>query len=377
MILGFLGVALALLLLPYVPDRMAKKDMAFLDVVSIHQTDEELMERGIYGLGGFLSVSKELRVLCRLWCVFELAAYRSANPNGVISFSPLFVEQAVFILAITGYISTGVFWVSLGNKEQIGGGILWVYVLAFGPLYVAMHFLRKNIMAKHQLLWQLESFDVDQAQCRTAFDKEFIYRAIAAWYGSPQRFNEYVRGPLRQELLGKSATGFPWYYGLFVTSASMSISIDVMLGHYLGGAPPERVGAHFFSDTLGMNCFWTLFTLKIILLMCDRLAMACCKSVLLDYLQSLLVCAVHTGIYFLGLVLGKRAYEGGIHWSLAWCGFAFTLVFLSYSSVCRLAVKSCCRLRGEGAKGLAPEPSCADTAEKAVFEAPASKQVEC
>lgn len=32
-------------------------------VVSIHQTDAVLMERGIYGLGGFLKVAKELRVL--------------------------------------------------------------------------------------------------------------------------------------------------------------------------------------------------------------------------------------------------------------------------------------------------------------------------
>ncbi|CAE7576100.1 unnamed protein product, partial [Symbiodinium pilosum] len=35
----------------------------FLDVVSINQADPDLMERGIYGLGGFLSISNELRVL--------------------------------------------------------------------------------------------------------------------------------------------------------------------------------------------------------------------------------------------------------------------------------------------------------------------------
>ena len=35
--------------------------ICFLDVVSIHQTDTELMERGVYGLGGFLKMSKELR----------------------------------------------------------------------------------------------------------------------------------------------------------------------------------------------------------------------------------------------------------------------------------------------------------------------------
>ena len=29
----------------------------------------------------------------RLWCVFELAAYRKANPDGKIRLAPLFVER--------------------------------------------------------------------------------------------------------------------------------------------------------------------------------------------------------------------------------------------------------------------------------------------
>ena len=37
--------------------------MCFLDVVSINQVDPELMDRGIYGLGGFLAASSELRIL--------------------------------------------------------------------------------------------------------------------------------------------------------------------------------------------------------------------------------------------------------------------------------------------------------------------------
>ena len=35
----------------------------FLDVASINQSDETLKERGIYGLGGFLKASKELRIM--------------------------------------------------------------------------------------------------------------------------------------------------------------------------------------------------------------------------------------------------------------------------------------------------------------------------
>ena len=54
-----LGVSISMM----VPDCLVKSPMCFLDVVSIHQTDMELMERGVYGLGGFLQVSKELRAL--------------------------------------------------------------------------------------------------------------------------------------------------------------------------------------------------------------------------------------------------------------------------------------------------------------------------
>ncbi|CAJ1425464.1 unnamed protein product [Effrenium voratum] len=94
---GLLGSLLGLLGSLYLP--RCSPDIAFLDVVSIHQTDPALMERGIYGLGGFLRVSRELRVLwsppylSRLWCVFELAAYRTANPTGNITLAPLFVES--------------------------------------------------------------------------------------------------------------------------------------------------------------------------------------------------------------------------------------------------------------------------------------------
>lgn len=71
------------------------QQICFLDVACIHQTDHELMERGVYGLGAFLKRSKELRILwsppylTRLWCIFELAAFRTANPNGTITLTPL------------------------------------------------------------------------------------------------------------------------------------------------------------------------------------------------------------------------------------------------------------------------------------------------
>ena len=83
----------------YIPNQISQSQICFLDVVSIHQTDAGLMERGIYGLGGFLKVAKELRVLwsrpylSRLWCL--------DRSNGVsISLFDIFVfcELGIFQL---------------------------------------------------------------------------------------------------------------------------------------------------------------------------------------------------------------------------------------------------------------------------------------
>ena len=63
MVASFLTPFLAILISLNLPESFVKSPICFLDVVSIHQTDKDLMERGIYGLGGFLQVSKELRAL--------------------------------------------------------------------------------------------------------------------------------------------------------------------------------------------------------------------------------------------------------------------------------------------------------------------------
>ena len=57
---GNVTLHVSLFLYPYCSCMSPK---CFLDVVSIHQTDEDVKQRGVYGLGGFLSVSKEMRVL--------------------------------------------------------------------------------------------------------------------------------------------------------------------------------------------------------------------------------------------------------------------------------------------------------------------------
>ena len=69
-----IGTIMGFISSPFLPQCRAR-DMSFVDVACIHQADEALMRQGIRSIGGFLSVSPELRILwspvylSRLWCV--------------------------------------------------------------------------------------------------------------------------------------------------------------------------------------------------------------------------------------------------------------------------------------------------------------------
>ena len=57
------GSFIGLVSSPYLPSLFCRREMCFLDAVCINQVNPELKERGIYGIGGFLAVSSELRIL--------------------------------------------------------------------------------------------------------------------------------------------------------------------------------------------------------------------------------------------------------------------------------------------------------------------------
>ncbi|CAJ1405677.1 unnamed protein product [Effrenium voratum] len=115
---------------PYLPQPTSKR--CFLDAVSINQVDQQLMQRGVYGIGGFLSISQELRILwtpqylSRLWCVFEIAMYRKANPSGKITLAPVYVEVVALCLWLTMVLLMFVQWSTwiLGVTTNLAIGAL-------------------------------------------------------------------------------------------------------------------------------------------------------------------------------------------------------------------------------------------------------------
>ena len=258
----------------------------------IHQRDPELKERGIYSIGGFLKKAKELHVLWtpsylhRLWCfsaedawcmshekevsnhalrcygcpsstavllnpasrlaclagVFELAAYRVANPSGKITLSPVFMEQSILLCAAVLWCSAWCYFIAMASGLSFLG-IFKSELLPLGtstlPLGILIHRLRRLFHAKRQMFEELQQFQLASAECTEVFDYLFVHSAINTWYGSDEEFERFVQGPLFQELSKRfSTTGdVPLAYCVLLATAPISVTIDETISLWLGGAP--------------------------------------------------------------------------------------------------------------------------------------------
>ena len=76
----------------------------FLDCLCIHQTDIKRKIEGIRHLAGFVAMSKTIYIMwddiyfTRLWCVYEVAVFKAANPNAPMRIIPLRLSVAIIIL---------------------------------------------------------------------------------------------------------------------------------------------------------------------------------------------------------------------------------------------------------------------------------------
>lgn len=325
MVASFLTPFLAILISLNLPESFVKSPICFLDVVSIHQTDKDLMERGIYGLGGFLQVSKELRVLwsqkylTRLWCVFEVAAFRTANPTGKITLHPVDAEVGVLLLyasfvVLTACTQAALFWVEETH-------VLHGFVQAIGliPSYFAIHVIRRQTHFRRQLLTELREFHVEKAQCRSSFDRGFIEAAILHWYGSKEKFTDYVRGPLASELI-RNLTNRSSHlgYGLIIVTAPVSAGLEQCLSLWMGQAPPEALVSRFLGMVVGTDFFFCFFLLESVSLLSERLAKCACFSCLHEQVQTFLIWIYYGVAWNLGTTLGTMASNYSIWTSLAY-----------------------------------------------------------
>lgn len=266
---GLIGWILALLVAPYWPGHRT----CFLDVVSINQADEHQMEEGIYSIGGFLAVSSELQILWdrpyfgRLWCVFELAAFRTCNPRGKISLTPLFLEAGLALGLAMIYLHTALNW----TLRKMGWPLELSMLLRLCALHPFFHYCRRMLHEKRQMICDLRHFQFAQVECGSDFDRDFIHAGIRAWYGSSEAFTSYVRGPLAEDLAEPfSRFRVPRAYWAVLAAPLASWELCWVFAITQSGAPIPAVLWVFRRRVaiLSLN----LIAIKLMVVVCDYFA---------------------------------------------------------------------------------------------------------
>lgn len=272
---------LGLLLAPYLPEVSLIAGTCFFDAVSIHQGDEFMKQRGLEGLGGFISISKELRALwtpefaSRLWCIFELAAFRKINPSGGIVIAPVSIEVFVAMLMPAATASSILYMFMLAARQTVLVGALVSSVVVF-PCGYGVHLLRRDMQCKKDMLTVLENFDLDAADCTFPEDRDFILRTVTEWYGSSGSFTTFVQTTLREELaqqLEKNSQVSAFYY-FFPCIPMVSVALDFLIGFIKAGIPAPWEVSFVISVVVGFG-LWVSMATALLLNACHVFSAPC------------------------------------------------------------------------------------------------------
>jgi len=195
----------------------------FLDKVCIHQTDADLKVKGIKSIGAILANSKLMLVAWdtsyfeRLWCTYEMSAFRKGNPEGRIKVLPVILGPFAF----TYFLATLVSDVLIQGVEHTGTCGTWsraddsspflLAVIHFPMFILAMRVMARYINNLKKLKQQLAHFSVRSAKCFCCdarhkhpdtgadlpCDREVVNNSIEAWMGM-DTFDRMVRGEFKR-----------------------------------------------------------------------------------------------------------------------------------------------------------------------------------
>eukprot|EP00913_Durusdinium_trenchii_P006785 g6377.t1 len=268
-------------------------------MVCIDQTDSELKERGVYGIGGWLSVSTELRILwsppyfSRLWCVFELAAYRTANPEGPRPCG------------------------SANHRDTEGVRAVGITVDCIILVVLIWH-LQRRWRQQRSALADLAAFDMDGVSCSDAFDRAFVTSAIEGWYGGLDGFTRYVRGPVREELLERFESlhlPFSFYNAMVLPFLGLYIDYALAMQMAEGHSTKEEVASHFFSKGLP-RYFCLLICVKLSFDLAHRYAHRR-QTTWVDLKATVAITMIFTVMNLTTQTLAPICYDAGLGASLA------------------------------------------------------------
>jgi len=235
----------------------------FLDTVCIHQTLSSKKSDGIRSLGAVLARAQVLVMawdstyFSRLWCVYEISAFRAANPDRRVDFVP--VELGKFLAIVLAGMTVGLCIMGLLSINAAGrffmlrevgdfidelmplkyewqwiGLELYVLPIAFSSLVVMWVFpqVRTYLRFRSSLEADLAAFSVDRARCfccdvahkhpetgaTVLCDREAIYASIRQWYaGGVQEFEASIRGDFKDDINQMLGPHLPYSYAVCIS----------------------------------------------------------------------------------------------------------------------------------------------------------------
>jgi len=217
---------------------------AFLDRLCICQDDPQRKLQGVQMLGVFINKSKSVLTLLdpsyftRLWCILEVAAFSHTHGVGRDGYStsmdylPLDLATVVVGLAAAGMSTALCSYTTLFThfNENVG---VWmaldnVGLLLFAPLWVPA--CRRYIETRLSLENLLQHFHMGVAQCSVEADRVLICASIKQWFGSVEKFEEFVRGDCCQSIVKQvgSWDQIPFSYCLVIGLPAFCVGMDLL-----------------------------------------------------------------------------------------------------------------------------------------------------
>lgn len=184
----------------------------FFDKLCIHQVDKELKQRGIESISAIVGRSDVLLLACdtdyflRLWCPFEIAAFRIANPTGRIHVFPIPLAGLTLVLAMGSLVHALVSTYFYEKHDAFGEVPEALNPLEEQAILFADHcwnVVATVMLSKYSddiaaLKKELEGYSIRRARCfccdhshrhpltgdELLCDRELIYASVGRWYGS-------------------------------------------------------------------------------------------------------------------------------------------------------------------------------------------------
>jgi len=332
----------------------------FLDKVCIHQSNPKRKEQGIKSIGGILDQSKSMLVawdptyFTRLWCIYELSAFKFARSDSNIIIRPMSLSNFVAgqcLICNATYMA----WYAMDHASALRV-VLALLALAMLPLAPCAMDLRGFNRERLSLKAQLANFQVRETKCfcctndhvhpetggTLMCDRKHVFDSIANWYGRGDqevgldKFDERIRGEFKEDLhrtLGKSCM-IPYSYSLLVGLA------PALLHLAWSNRCPLRYSAPVFLEILLLR-FPLCVTFTVYLC---HLTQFEGRSAMQDAVVNLVVVAATAVVVMLSTAtaaaLQDATWRGdrlGARWAYpSWLASEFVLVLLFYFALARM-----------------------------------------